>query len=29
VRIYDLGEGSRRLDIATEGKARGRPRGDA
>jgi len=29
VRIYDLGEGSRRLEIATEGKARGRPRGDA
>jgi tRNA threonylcarbamoyladenosine biosynthesis protein TsaE len=29
VRIYDLGEGSRRLEIATESKSRGRPRGDA
>jgi len=29
VRIYDLGEGSRRLEIATESKTRERPRGDA
>ena len=29
VRLHDVGEGSRRIEIATQPKAGGRPRGDA